>query len=343
MQDMGFVLYDSLVKKLKLGSNVTVIPSKKRGYASLYSGAWQGVFDPYEFAVFSAIVYCKPYGFDAGKLETFFRAGADALARALNRLVELGVVVKNSYQVYDSGVAHVGRPRSEYDYTVDFEMLDILADRKKAMKTPPPPTVPPVRVPVDFRQKKRVNKADHSPITQDAPGQQFAATPMPIPMRTRAINRNENIHECHLSHKAVILASDGYEPEHKAKLDMFIYKLARDGNVLAGIDTFCERFNAYLDVCYENEDKWAEINGALTIPPKNEKSINALLRSLREPFSTVRFTEYQERFFALMDAQHRVVDKNAVVFVNQLRDIFNRGDLEKHFNSLAKKSPPSKK
>jgi hypothetical protein len=120
---------------------------------------------------------------------------------------------------------------------------------------------------------------------------------------------------------------------------MFIEKLARNGNVLPTLELFHDRFNAYLEVCEENADKWAETNGVLKVPSKNEKSVNKLLLSLREPYNTVTFEAYEERFFAMMDIQHKVVDANSVRFVNDLREIHNKGGLKRYFESLPKRSP----
>jgi hypothetical protein len=341
MQDMGFVLYDSLVKKSK--SNVEIIPPKKKGHAVIHSVAvLNGILDPFEYSVLSAVVFCKPHGFNATQLRYFFRAGAESLGNALNRLIEMNIVVRDSYQVYDSGFEGIGKPRLEYDYMVDYGAIELLLAHKKEKLSVPLLSIEPVRVPVKLPQQSihRANGSENETIrpapAMDAPS--YPATA--IPSGTRAINnKNGTIHDCHLSHKAVVNASNGYEPDQKEKLDMFINKLARDGNILPDIDTFCERFNAYLDVCYEKEAKWAELNGVLKIPSKNSRALNGLLRTLREPYNTVTYEQYELKFFALMNIQNQVVDKNSVVFVNDLRDIYNKGGLERYFYALPKKAP----
>jgi hypothetical protein len=342
----GFVLYDSLVKKVKDKSNVTVIPRKNKRTDAAYSG----VMDVHEYAVLNAVMYCERYGFDAEQLPRYFRNGADSLGKALTRLVQMGIVERIVYNVYDSGIRS-GLPRLEFEYSVNYPHLEFLAERKKENKQAPSPTVEPLRERVELPQLSlslgEDNKKEKKPRVLRERSTMDASVLRPskpefIMGGTRTIG-NLAIHEIHLAHQKVVLRSKNYEAEHKDKLQPFLEKLARDGNVLADLDTFVGRFNAYLDVCYENADKWAELNGALKVPSKNERSINGLLLALREPFSTVSFTEYQERFFALMNEQHRIIDKNSVVYANSLREIHNKGELEKHFNSLPKKMPHQSK
>jgi hypothetical protein len=347
MPDMGFVLYDNLVKKCAKLTNVTIIPSTKRGNS--LSRVWEArVINPYEFAVLSSIIHCQKYGFDAGQLSYFFIAGKNAMANALGDLVEKGLVRKKTYNVYDSGIQGVGMPRTEFDYTVDLEMLDTLVERKKAEKTvQTPPSIAPVRVPVDLnrdRDRKQVNQADYEPVhpapAQDVPRPVTAHGQPLIFAGTKGISKEPNpIHDCHLYGKSSVLANDTYTSEDKAKLDPFLAKLARNGNVLATLNLFHERFDAYLEVCEENAEKEVIRKGALKIPSKNSRAINGLLRTLREPYNTVLYEQYELKFFALMNVQNQVIDNNSVVFVNNLRELYNKGELERYFYALPKKAP----
>lgn len=323
---------------MKKKQNVTVIEPVKRGHGIMYTVATlNGILDPFEYAVLSAIVACKPFGFNATQLKYFFRAGQEALSSALGRLIEMGIVLRHTYNAYDSGIEGVGRPRLEYDYTVDFHRIEMLVTAKKEEKAAPPPAVEPARVPVSLPQGNRPQASELAPVRPVIAVE--LGNPAPnglIPSGTRAIGKSAKVHECHLHHQKIIMASDGYDDEHKEKLQPFLDKLARDGNVLADLDTFCERFNAYLDVCAEKAQAWQQLNGALKVPSKNSRAINGLIKTLRTPFYTVSYEQYHEKFLVLMDKQREVNDKSAVKFVNELRETFNRGELERYFESLPK-------
>jgi hypothetical protein len=322
--------------KKKNQSNVTIIEPVKRGHGIMYSIATlNGILDPFEYCVLAAIVSCKPFGFNATQLRYFFRAGQEALSSGLGRLIEMGIVIRNTYNTYDSGTEGVGRPRLEYDYVVDFQRIEALVTAKKTEKAAEP-AIEPARVPVALPQGNRPQAAAGPtvrPATLD--GTHYAPNGA-IPSGARAIGKSAKVHECHLSHQKIIMASDGYDAEHKEKLQPFLDKLARDGNVIADIDTFCDRFNAYLDVCAENAQRWELLNGVKVVLSTNSRAVNGLIKTLRTPFYTVSFEQYQEKFFALMDKQHEVNDKSAAKFVNELRETYNKGELERYFTNLPK-------
>ena len=321
--------------KKKQKSNVTIIEPVKRGHGIMFSIATlNGILDPFEYCALSAIVSCKPFGFNATQLKYFFRAGQEALSSGLGRLVEMGIVIRNTYNTYDSGTEGVGRPRLEYDYVVDFLRIEALVTAKKAEKAVEP-AVEPARVPVSLPQGNRPQATEPTVRPATIDGHHYAPNGI-IPSGTRSVGKSTKIHECHLHHQKMIMMGEGWTDDDKAKLQMFLEKLARDGNVIADLDTFCDRFNAYLDVCAEKAQEWAQLNGALKVPSKNSRAVNGLIKTLRTPFYTVSFEQYQEKFLSLMDKQHEVNDKSAVKFVNELRETFNRGELERYFTNLPK-------